>query len=93
MWTASRVNWQLGHASALRSSLIAGPLSSAKISGLDLLVIIRLAAIHCLGGSFLPVDGMPSRILVGDRGQGPQPRSGPPTAAALRATADLETMH
>ena len=63
MWTASRVNWQLGHASALRSSLIAGPLSSAKISGLDLLVIIRLAAIHCLGGSFLPVDGMPSRIL------------------------------
>ena len=63
MWTASRVNWQLGHASALRSSLIAGPLSSAKISGLDLLVTIRLAAIHCLGGSFLPVDGMPSRIL------------------------------
>ena len=63
-----------------------------KISGLDLLVTIRLAAIHCLGGSFLPVDGMPSRILTSDHGQGPQPRSGPPTAAALRVTAGRGTM-
>jgi hypothetical protein len=74
-------------------SLIAGAPSSAKVSGLDLLVTIRLAAIHCLGGSFLPVDGMPSRILAGDRGQGPQPRSGPPTAAALRVIAGQGTMH
>ena len=73
-------------------SLIAGTPSSAKVSGLDLLVTIRLAAIHCLGGSFLPVDGMPSRILTSDRGQGPQPRSGPPTAAALRVTAGQGTM-
>src|SRR3954470_5575602 len=63
-----------------RSLLIAGTPSSAKISGLDLLVPIRLAAIHCLGGSFLPVDGMPSRIL------GRRSRSRP--AAAKRAAND-----
>jgi hypothetical protein len=62
---------------ALRRSLIAGTPSSAKVSGLDLLVTIRLAATHCLGGSFLPVDGMPSRIL------GRRSRSRP--AAAKRA--------
>src|SRR3954469_16734384 len=33
-------------------SLIAGTPSSAKVSGLDRLVTIRLAATHCLGGSF-----------------------------------------
>jgi hypothetical protein len=61
----------------LRSSLIAGTPSSAKVSGLDRLVTIRLAATHCLGGSFLPVDGMPSQIL------GRRSRSRP--AAAKRA--------
>jgi hypothetical protein len=68
---------QVDPSGLLRSSLIAGPPSSAKISGLDLLVTIRLAAIHCLGGSFRPVDGMPSRIL------GRRSRSRP--AAAKRA--------
>jgi hypothetical protein len=54
---------QVGKRTPLRRSLIAGTPSSAKVSGLDCLVTIRLAAIHCLGGSFLPVDGMPSQVL------------------------------
>jgi hypothetical protein len=75
--TARRTTGPWRQAAALRSSLIAGTPSSAKVSGLDLLVTIRLAANHCLGGSFLPVDDMPSRIL------GRRSRSRP--AAAKRA--------